>query len=136
LRAASVPYFAFQDTINTHLYVNRLQRPNAIQGVHRLLTQSSLSTPVLWRLGSNADIQRIVANARPEELANPLLQFHLGVGLISERKYAAAAESLSRAEQLADQPLTTSMQRRPATKHLSFTSMPSACRGRPPGLRS
>jgi spermidine synthase len=108
LRAASVPYFEFQDTINTHLYVNRLQRPNAIQGVHRLLTRSSLSTPVLWRLGSNADIQRIVANARPEELANPLLQFHLGIGLISERKYAAAAESLSRAEQLADQPLTTS----------------------------
>jgi len=105
-RAASPPYFEFQDTINAHMYGNLLQRPNAIQEVHRALTGSSLSAPALWRLGSNADIQRIVANARPEELANPLLQFHLGVRLLSERTYAAAADSLSRAEQLTEPVMT------------------------------
>ncbi len=108
LRGASLPYFEFQDTINAHMYGNLLQpqAPNAIQEVHGLLTRSTLSEPVLWRLGSNADIQRIVATARPDELADPLLQFHLGVRLISERKYAAAVDALTRAEQLT-QPATT-----------------------------
>ena len=55
---------------------------------------------MLWRLASNSDIQRIVADATPQELTNPLLQFHLGIRLISERNYAAAADSLTRAEQL------------------------------------
>jgi spermidine synthase len=102
LLAASVPYFEFQDTINAHMYGNLLPRPtpNAIEEVHGLLTRSTLSEPVLWRLGSNADIQQVVATATPEELANPVLQFHLGVRLIADRKYAAAAESFDRAAQL------------------------------------
>jgi hypothetical protein len=105
LLAESPPYFEYQDAINAHMYGNLLERPNAIQEVHGVLTLSSLSAPVLWRLGSNADIQRIVADARPEELADPVLQFHLGVRLLSERHYAAAAESLRRAAE-ASQPAT------------------------------
>ncbi len=97
LRAASLPYFESQDVINAHMFGNLLPRANAIDEVHRVLTRSSLSAPVLWRLGSNADIQRIVANAPPQELANPFLQFHLGVRLLSERQYAGAAEALLRA---------------------------------------
>ena len=97
LLAESLPYFDHQDAINAHMYGNLLERPNAIQEVHLVLTRSSLSAPVLWRLGSNADIQRIVADARPEELADPVLQFHLGVRLLSEHQYAEAAESLRRA---------------------------------------
>jgi len=105
LLVESLPYFEYQDAINAHMYGNLLERPNAIQEVHGVLTQSSLSAPVLWRLGSNADIQRIVAEARPEELADPVLQFHLGVRLISERTYAAAAAPLRRAAE-APQPVT------------------------------
>ena len=100
LRTTSLPYFEFQDVINTHFYGDMLRRTPAIEDVHRLLTQSSLSMPALWRLGSDMDIQRIVANATPEESAQPLLQFHLGIRLISERNYAAAVEPLLRAEQL------------------------------------
>jgi hypothetical protein len=98
MRAASLPYFDVQDAINSHMYGNLLQRPSAIHEVHRLLTDSSVSTPVLWRLGSNADIQQILDIATPEELADPFLQFHLGIRLLSERRYAAAAEAFSRAE--------------------------------------
>jgi predicted membrane-bound spermidine synthase len=93
--AASLPYFEFQGTINTHMYGELLERPSAIQEVHGLLTRSTLTAPVLWRLGSNADIQRIVAEATPRELTDPLLQFHLGVRLLSERQYAAAADALT-----------------------------------------
>ena len=95
--AASLPYFELQNTINAHMYGSLLPRPGVMEDVHRVLTQSSLSAPVLWKLGSNSDIQHIVATATPAALTNPLLQFHLGVRFMSERKYAAAAESLSRA---------------------------------------
>lgn len=105
LLAESLPYFEYQDAINAHMYGDLLEGPNAIQEVHLVLTRSPLSAPVLWRLGSNADIQRIVADARPEELADPVLQFHLGVRLLSERTYAAAAESLRRAAE-ASPPVT------------------------------
>jgi spermidine synthase len=101
LRAATRPYFEFQDVINAHMYGDLLPRPNAIQDVHRVLTTSSLAAPVLWRLGSNADIQQVVASASPEELANPLVQFHLGARLLSERRFAAASESFKRAAELA-----------------------------------
>jgi spermidine synthase len=101
LRAATRPYFEFQDVINAHMYGDLLPRPNAIQDVHRVLTTSSLAAPVVWRLGSNADIQQVVASAPPEALANPLVQFHLGARLLSERRFAAAAESFKRAAELA-----------------------------------
>jgi hypothetical protein len=100
--AASLPYFAFQDVINAHMYGDLVKASPAIEDVHRVVTRSSLRTPVIWRLASNSDIQRLVSNATPQELANPLLQFHLGIRLIAERNYAAAAEALSRAEQLPD----------------------------------
>ena len=67
----------------------------AIDDVHTVLTGSSLRTPVLWRLASNSDIQDMMAGATPDELANPLLQFHLGIRLLSERRYTAAAEAFS-----------------------------------------
>jgi spermidine synthase len=101
LRAATQPYFEFQDVINAHMYGDLSPRPNAIQEVHRVLTRSSLTAPVLWRLGSNADIQQVVATATPGELADPLVQFHLGVRLLSERTFAAAAESFRRAAERA-----------------------------------
>ena len=107
LRAASRPFFEFQDTINAHMYGDLLARPNAIQDVHRVLTGSPLHAPVLWRLGSNADIQQVLASATPQELENPLLQFHLGIRQLSERQFAAAAESFGRAAQVTSPATTT-----------------------------
>jgi hypothetical protein len=103
MRTASLPYFEVQDAINSHMYGNLLQRPSAIHEVHRLLTASSLSTAIQWRLGSNADIQQVLDAATPEELADPFLQFHLGIRLLSERRYAEAAEAFSRAETVTEQ---------------------------------
>lgn len=98
LLTESLPYFEFQGIINAHWYGTMSNQSPDIEGAHSLLTRSSLTTPVLWSLGSDSDIQRIVAAAGPEVRANPDMQFHLGVRLISERNYAAAVEPLSRAE--------------------------------------
>ena len=95
LRAASLPYFGVQDIINRYGY---LSPPAGIEDAHRLLTGSPLRTLVGWLLGSNADAQRIVTAAEPAELAQPALQFHLGIRLIAEQQYGLAVEPLRRAE--------------------------------------
>ena len=101
LLTASLPYFEFQDIINSNFYGGALAARHAgFEDTHRLLNDSSLSSPALWRLGSDSDIQRIVANAEPAELARPEMQFHLGIDLISKRNFAAAVEPLRRAEEV------------------------------------
>lgn len=84
---ASLPYFDFQRHINAYTHADAL----SIDRVHDLLTRSPLKTPVLWMLASSADLQRGIEVATPAELGEPALQFHLGVRLLSERSYAAAA---------------------------------------------
>lgn len=94
LMQASLPFFEFQSLTNRGATPGQ----EAMDSVHRLLTGSVLKTPVLWLLGSNADLQRGVEVATPSELAQAPMQFHLGVRLISERSYAAAASAFGRAE--------------------------------------
>lgn len=91
---ASKRYFDFQGLINA--FASRSIEP--WDAVHTLLTQSPLKTPVLWLLTSNADLQRGLEAASPEDLGQPVLQVHLGARLLSERSYAAAARSFARAE--------------------------------------
>jgi hypothetical protein len=67
--------------------------------VHRLLTGTTVQTPILWRLASNADIQQVVSTASPADLMNPLLQYHLAIRLLSQRDYRRAAEAFELATQ-------------------------------------
>jgi spermidine synthase len=97
LLRTSSPYFDVQHVIDAHMYGAQVKQNLALEDVHRLLTTTTVSTPVLWRLASNADIQQVVSSASAEELMNPLLQYHVGIRLLSERSYAAAAEAFDRA---------------------------------------
>jgi spermidine synthase len=97
---ATLPYFEFQEMINANLYLNRFQRARGFEDIHTLLTRSSLAAPVLWRLGSDSDVQKVIAEAGIAELRQPMVQLHTGIRLISERRYAAAVEHLSLAQQL------------------------------------
>jgi spermidine synthase len=94
---ASAPYFDVQHVIDAHMYGSLVKQSLALDDVHRLLTGTTVQTPILWRLASNADIQHVVSTASPEELMDPLLQYHLAIRLLSERNYRAAAASFSRA---------------------------------------
>ena len=96
---SSVPYFDVQHVIDAHMYGNLVAQSLALEDVHRVLTGSSVATPVLWRLASNSDIQQVVSGATPEELMNPLLQYHLAIRLLSEREYRRAADAFERAAQ-------------------------------------
>ena len=98
----SLPYFEFQHIIDMHMYGGMVTQTLAIDDVHRVLTESPLTAPVLWRLASNADIQQVVLTASPQELDDPLVQFHNGIRLLSERNYPAAGEAFERAAQLKD----------------------------------
>ena len=95
LRAASLPFFDAQSLINAHMYGGPAS--NAIDEVHTILTTTTLSAPALWRLGSNADIQAAIERLPPDAQTDPLMQFHVGLRRVSERRYADAADALERA---------------------------------------
>jgi spermidine synthase len=97
LIGSSATYFDVQHVIDAHMYGSLVKQNLALDDVHRLLTGTSVQTPILWRLASNADIQQVVSMASPEESTNPLLQYHLAIRLLSERNYRAAAGAFSRA---------------------------------------
>ena len=92
-----MPYFDVQHVIDAHMYGSLLRQSLALEDVHRILTGSTVDMPVLWRLASNSDIQRVVSSATPDEQMNPLLQYHLAIRLLSERSYRQAADAFERA---------------------------------------
>jgi len=94
---SSAPYFEVQHVIDAHMYGSLVKQNLALDDVHRVLTGTTVQTPVLWRLASNADIQQVVSTASPEEAMNPVLQYHLAIRLLSERNYRAAAGAFNRA---------------------------------------
>jgi hypothetical protein len=102
MRVASLPYFEFQHVIDAHLYGELVAQGTAIEDVHLLLSRSSLAAPVLWRLASSADVQSMLARVSPAQRNDPLLQYHLGVRLLSDRNYLAAAAALARAQEVSD----------------------------------
>ena len=83
LVSSSVPYFDVQHVIDAHMYGSLVSPSLALDDVHRVLTGSTVATPVMWRLASNSDIQQVVSKATPEELMDPLLQYHLAIRLLS-----------------------------------------------------
>jgi hypothetical protein len=99
LRTGSLPFFDFQGVYLNFWFNTDVRSLPDIEKAHALLTQSSLRTLVLLLLGSDSDIQHVVSSANPQALASPLLQYHLGIRLISERNYSAAVDPLGRAEQ-------------------------------------
>jgi len=104
LRTATLPYFEFQGILNVFWAVplSQQDRDHNLETVHQLLTRSDLRSPVLWLLGSDWDVQRILDTETPEERTIPEQEFQLGIRLISERQYAAAVEPLRRAEENPD----------------------------------
>jgi spermidine synthase len=94
---SSGPFFDVQHVIDAHLYGSLVKQNLALDDVHRLLTGTTVQTPIVWRLASNADLQQVVSTASPEESMNPLLQYHLAIRLLSERNYRAAAAAFNRA---------------------------------------
>ena len=104
LRAASLACFEVQNVINAQYHGILSPGPGSMEVIHGLLTQSALKMPVVWLLGSDSDVQRVVAGAGPQELVHPIMQYHLGIGRLAERNFAGAVEPFRLAEQVNDGP--------------------------------
>jgi spermidine synthase len=102
LLGESLRYFEFQEMINAHFTADVVGRTSGWDDTHRLLTGSTLSTPVLWNLGSDADIQDAADKVRPRAPGDPFLQLQLGLRLIAERHYAEAIGPLIQAARSGD----------------------------------
>ena len=98
MREATLEYFRHQGLINQSVYVPVVDLDRQIEGLHAVLSETDLRTPVLWALKSDADIQRVMDRLGPADRLRPELQFHLGAHLLAERRYAEAVEPLRRAE--------------------------------------
>lgn len=98
LRQDSLAYFTFQDILNRHWFGFRDPAMPVIVDIDRVLNGSSLKTLPLWLMGSNADFQRIVNGASPEEKEDPMIQVHLALRQMADRDYESALVSLRHAK--------------------------------------
>jgi predicted membrane-bound spermidine synthase len=101
LREAALPYFDAQHIINALTFGLHPPERSRARDTHTILAETSLTAPAMWLLGTNADFQRIVAEAEGSARENPNLQYHLGAGLVARRRYDEALEPLRRAEGIA-----------------------------------
>ncbi len=98
LRRNAGPYFQYQALLHQKSLALRQPSNAPIADLHNLLTHSDLKTLPLWLLGSHADYERIASTADESARKDPLVQAQLGMMLLSERKYSAAAEAFKKAE--------------------------------------
>ncbi len=94
----TIPYFDYQRIINNLIDVAGRPLSKDLDDLRTTLTQSSLTAPALWHMGSTSDVQAILVRLSPEEEDLPLWQYHIGAGLFSERRYLEAADALQKAE--------------------------------------
>ncbi len=98
LRTSTLPWFRHQSLINRFGDAWDLNLDRDIESLHTVLSETDLRTPVLWALQSNADMPGLIDSLDPAQREHPEVQYHLGVRLLSERRYAEAADPLRRAE--------------------------------------
>src|SRR5207249_3576919 len=99
---ATLPYFDIQASLNTYLNNPRVTIDLYIPHLHKLLTHTSLETPVAWFLGSTSDIQNLLKKALPAEMDSRAIYYLRGVQALSKRNYADATEFFRHAEELSD----------------------------------
>jgi len=98
LRETTLPFFDVQYIINCLTFDLHPPERSRARDTHAILSETSLTAPALWLLGSNADFQRIVAEAEGAARSDPNLQYHRGAGLVARRRYAEALHPLQLSE--------------------------------------
>ena len=94
----SGPDFASQRIVTSLLDLAGAPVAKNLRDLEFLVTQTSLTAPILWFLGSSSDLQRTMKKLRPDQQAAEIWQYQLGAGLFSERRFAEALEPLRKAE--------------------------------------
>jgi spermidine synthase len=107
-RAASAPWFDFQRLVNELLLDEPNPETSRVAELHRVLRDSTLRTPVLWLLGSDADRQHLLDVLPPTEQTRPELQLELAIRRIADRDFEGALAPLENAEHLPEKRRTAS----------------------------
>ena len=98
LVARTVPYFEPQRIVNNLIELSGHPLAKSPRDLHFLLTQTTLTAPILWHMGTTPDLQRAMGALSREEQALPMWQYHLGARLVSERRFEEALEPRRKAE--------------------------------------
>jgi len=93
------PYFDIQEIIEALIDLSGHPLGKNLFDLHTIMTETALTAPALWYLGSVSDVQRILVDLSPEERTTPVWQYQIAAGHFSERRYADATEALRLAEE-------------------------------------
>jgi len=97
-RDAALSYFELQHLLDTFGADIRSDAwSERLTDLRAVLGRSALRTPVLWLLGSDADVQRIIDSAPAAARRRPDVQLHLAARAIADRDDEAALAALARA---------------------------------------
>ncbi len=92
------PYFELERIAN-NLLVTTAPVYRDPADLHRVITGTTLTAPVLWFMGTTSDVQRAIGTLSPEQRSQPIWQYQLAAGYLSERKFGEALEPFRQAEQ-------------------------------------
>jgi spermidine synthase len=90
----TLPYFDYHHTIDNLIDISGYPLDKDINGLHDILTETSLTAPALWFLGGSPDTQHLLPILSPDERVLPAWQFQVAAMLFAERRYPEAAAAL------------------------------------------
>jgi spermidine synthase len=94
----SLPYFEFQRILESLIDVSGHPLTKNLNDLHLVLTESEITAPALWFLGSTSDVQASLTDLSLDEASVPLWKYQVGAGLFAERRYEEAVDVLQSAE--------------------------------------
>jgi hypothetical protein len=94
----TLPYFEFQGIINGLIGPPTHPLDKGLADLQHLLTGSTLTAPTLWYMGSSGDVLAVLEALGPDESDDPVGQYHIAAGLLSQRRFEEALEPLQNAE--------------------------------------
>jgi spermidine synthase len=98
----TLPHFEYQRIVSELIQLAGHPLGKSIEDLHLVITETTLTAPVMWHMGSNVDAQRIFDTLTPKERELPVWQYQLAARFMSERKFSEALEPLRKAEELPD----------------------------------
>jgi hypothetical protein len=104
VRRRTIDAFAEASPVLRYAWGSHGVSATGIWDLHALLTGTSLRTPILWLMGSDALLDEAARSARARGMAEPELDELLGVSAMADHDYAAAEAQFARAQPFAASP--------------------------------
>jgi Flp pilus assembly protein TadD len=63
--------------------------------IHWFINETRLEAPIMWMLGSDDDVERVLATLSPEERDAPEAAYDRAIGLLARRKFDEASAAFA-----------------------------------------